>query len=310
MPEDSFYLIKSVEAKTSSKGGMYLDFVLADKNGDIPAKLWDYTPSRHGEFKPDMVVKVRGTLEKWKDRPQLRIEKLRPAEEGDGVRAGELVPCAPGDPQLMLDEITAIVRGFSDEELKTVTLMFLERGRDKLLIWPAAVKLHHAVRGGLLQHILTVARMALQACLIYPFLNRDLLLAGVILHDMAKLDEYGVSDLGVAGEYTAGGILMGHPVRGALQIELFAREAGIGDETVLLLQHMLLSHHGVPEFGSPVRPAFMEAEVLSALDTLDAKLYEMVEALGQTEKGSFSPRQWALDNRRLYNHGKTGDNAE
>ncbi len=138
---------------------------------------------------------------------------------------------------------------------------------------------------------------------IYPELSSDLVYAGVILHDIAKTTELDVGPLGLATAYSPEGQLLGHITMGVNMIELAAMELGIPNEKAMLLAHILLSHHGVPEFGSPKPPMFPEAEIVSTVDTLDAKLYEMFDVLASVQIGGFSDRQWALDNRLLYRHG-------
>ncbi|MPN20051.1 3'-5' exoribonuclease YhaM [bioreactor metagenome] len=139
---------------------------------------------------------------------------------------------------------------------------------------------------------------------VYPFVDRDLLLSGVILHDIAKIVEFDVAETGIASGYSVDGQLIGHLVEGAIMVEKTAEKIGISHQTAKLVEHMLISHHGVPEFGAAIRPLFVEAEILSQLDTMDAKIYEFADTLKDVEKGEFSARHWALDNRKLYNHGR------
>ena len=123
-------------------------------------------------------------------------------------------------------------------------------------------------------------------------INKDLLIAGAMLHDIGKIFEYDVNSVGTANGYTVEGNLIGHLVKGAIIIEKTAEKLGISGEVPMLLQHMMISHHGEPEFGASVRPSFIEAEILSSLDTLDAKIYEMAEAVSSVETGDFSGKLW------------------
>jgi 3'-5' exoribonuclease len=134
-------------------------------------------------------------------------------------------------------------------------------------------------------------------------INRELLLSGIILHDVAKTWELETSKSGLAKGYTAEGELIGHLVKGAIYVNDAAKELGIEGEEVTLLEHMIISHHGVPDFGAAVRPMFLEAIILSELDNLDATIYEVNSATDKVEPHKFTDRQWALDNRKLYNHG-------
>ena len=154
-------------------------------------------------------------------------------------------------------------------------------------------------------HTLSILRLAKSVCAIYRYVNYDLLCTGAILHDIAKTEELEVASTGIAGEYTVRGNLLGHLVMGAVNIDRIGRENGISEETLTLVEHMLISHHGTPEFGAAKMPMFIEAELLSQLDLLDARLYEMNHAVSEVEVGAFTPRQWALENRNLYNHGRS-----
>ncbi len=301
---DGYCLIKSVEVKTSSKGDTYLDFTLGDATGEINGKLWRYTPAEHGEYKVNELVKIRGTISQYNGADQLRIERIRPTTESDNVRLEDFVRTSGFDSAQMFDELLKIAEGFSDAELKTIVTAILKDNRENLLYWPAAFKLHHALRGGLLMHTLSIVRLCEGVCLVYPFIDKELLLSGAILHDISKLQEFEVNDAGVADGYTVEGNLLGHIAMGATTIDKYAEKLGISRKTSMLLQHMILSHHGEPEFGAAVRPMFIEAEVLSEMDLLDSRIFEMREAVAATKPNDFSGRLWALDNRKLYNHNR------
>ena len=301
---EGFCLIKTVERKLSSRGVPFLDMTLTDSDGEVGAKLWDYKEELHGEFVPNDLVKVRGTMTPFNDTQQLRIERIRRVSDEDGVRIEDFVPSAGFSGEAMFDELIAVADAFSDEELKLLVKTLLNEYRDRLIYWPAAFRLHHAIRGGLLYHTLSILRMAQSVAKIYPFIDSDLLFAGVILHDIAKTQEFDVAPTGIASGYTVDGNLVGHLVRGAMAVEKCGRELGLSEETLMLVEHMIISHHGEPEFGAAVRPMFLEAEILSELDTLDAKIYEIEQACRGVEPGEFTQRQWALDNRKLYNHNR------
>lgn len=301
---EGFCLIKTVERKMTSRGVPFLDMTLTDSDGEVGAKLWDYKEELHGEFVPNDLVKVRGTMTPFNDTQQLRIERIRRVSDEDGVRIEDFVPSAGFSGEAMFDELIAVADAFSDEELKLLVKTILNEYRDRLIYWPAAFRLHHAIRGGLLYHTLSILRMAQSVAKIYPFIDSDLLFAGVILHDIAKTQEFDVAPTGIASGYTVDGNLVGHLVRGAMAVEKCGRELGLSEETLMLVEHMIISHHGEPEFGAAVRPMFLEAEILSELDTLDAKIYEIEQACRGVEPGEFTQRQWALDNRKLYNHNR------
>ena len=300
---EGFCLVKSLEIKKTAKGVPFLDLVLTDSSGEIGAKLWDYKEDIHGGIKLNSLIKIRGTVSMFNDALQLRIDRVRPALESDGVKMEDFVPSADYSGEAMYDHIIGTVSKFENEQLKKLIFAVLERNKINLLYWPAAFKLHHAIRGGLLYHTLSILKLAKAVCDIYPSLERELLYTGVILHDVAKIQEFDVSETGVVSGYTVEGSLIGHLVRGAMNIEKIGEELGIDKELLMLVEHMILSHHGEPDFGAAVRPMFLEAEILSQLDLLDARIYEISQAVSEVEPGDFTPRQWALDNRKIYNHG-------
>ncbi len=297
---EGFCLVKSVAARTDVKGSEYLDFVLADSEGECVAKLWNYSRAYHGVFEPDDIIKVRGSVQIWKDNEQFKIDRIRHVTPEDDVDMNELVPCAPFDPVAMYDELYDIAQNFKDDDLRRLVQYLLRENREQLLLFPAGVKLHHATRSGLLHHTLSVVHMAQSILQLYPWLNGDLLLAGATLHDIGKLVELDTGTLGLAGAYTAAGQLLGHISIGMSMVAQAAEVTMVPPEKVMLVEHMLLSHHGNPEYGSPRLPMVLEAEVLSVCDLLDSRLYEMHAALETVASGGFTERIWALDNRQLY----------
>lgn len=301
---DGFCLVKSVDIKTSSKGDTYLDMTLGDNDGEINAKLWRYSKEVQGEYEANQIIKVRGTITQYNGSDQLRVEKIRLATKSDGVKIDDFVQSADYSGEQMYNELICIVDSFQDEDLKRLVKKIYEDNRLCMLYWPAAFKLHHALRGGLLMHILSIVRLAQSICNIYPFVDRDLLISGAMLHDISKLEEFEVGESGIASGYSVEGNLIGHLAMGAMMIKRYAQELGINEKTAMLVEHMILSHHGEPEFGAAVRPMFIEAEILSELDLLDSRIFEMREAVSSTKADDFTGRLWALDNRKLYNHGR------
>ncbi len=302
---DGFCIIKSIEQKTSSKGDAYLDMMLGDSTGEINAKLWRYQKELHGEYTVNAIIKIRGTISQYNGSDQLKIEKIRPAMPEDNVDPSDFVKTASFSGEKMFDELFGIAENFKDSELKQIVTQILADNRLKLLYWPAAFKLHHAVRGGLLLHTLSIVRLAEKVSEIYTFVDNELLISGAILHDIAKLSEFEVADTGIATGYSNEGNLLGHLAMGAMTINKYAEKLGISSKTAMLLEHMILSHHGEPEFGAAVRPMFIEAELLSELDLMDSRIFEMREAVEGAEENGFSGRVWAMDNRKLFNHART-----
>lgn len=301
---DGFWLIKTIDKKVNVKGAPYLDMMLCNKDGEIPAKLWDYSEAVHGEYTPGELIKVRGSVTQFNGNDQLRVDKIRHVDANDGINISDFVPTADYSGEMMLGEIMNIIANVEDAELQHLTYELVKEREKELLHWPAAFRLHHAIRGGLLYHTLSILRLCESVCAIYPSVDRDLLMCGAIVHDLCKIDEFNLSSAGLVTGYSVKGELIGHLVMGAMQIGITAEKLGINGEKAMLLQHMVISHHGEPEFGASVRPMFLEAEILSQLDKLDATIYEINEAVAGVSEGEFTQRMWALDNRKLYNHGR------
>lgn len=301
---DGFWLIKTAEKKVNVKGAAYLDLILCDKKGEISGKLWDYNELSHGTYQAGDLVKIRGTVTQFNGNDQLRIDRMRKVNETDGVDIADFVPTAEYSGEMMLGQIMNVIASVKDEELKHLTFALVKDREEKILFWPAAFKLHHAIRGGLLYHTLSILKLCEGVCSIYPAVDRDLLMCGAIVHDLCKIDEFDISSAGLVTGYSVKGELLGHLVMGAVKIEEKAKQLGIDEEKAMLLQHMVISHHGEPDFGAAVRPMFLEAEILSELDKLDATINEITSATADLKDGEFSQRMWALDNRKLYKHGR------
>lgn len=299
---EGFAIIKQCDKKTAKNGNTYLDIVLADKDGEIFAKLWDYIEDVQGKFENDMFVKVRGQISQYNGKDQFRIEKIRPVIAGDNVNVEDYVKTADYSGEDMLNFLLTTVNNFKDEELKKIVTYLLENNKEKILFFPAAFRLHHAIRCGLLMHTSSIVKLCESICKVYPFVNRELLISGAILHDIAKTVEFEVRETGIASGYTVEGNLIGHLVKGAMMVAEAAKVLNIDNEKSMLLQHMILSHHGEPDFGAAVRPSFLEAELLSQLDLMDARIYEIMDAVSGVEKGEFTQRLWALEDRKFYKY--------
>ena len=304
---DCFVLLKTVEKKTSAKGGFYLDATIADKSGEMNAKLWDYSEAVHGVYEAGNLVKLRGTVSEYRGVNQFRIDRIRLVLPEDGVDINDFVPSTGFNEADMWNELYNIADAFADADLKAIVTTILNEKKEQMLYWPAAFKMHHAVKGGLLCHTLSIVRLAEAVCRVYTFADRELLLAGVILHDIGKIEEFELNSTGLVSGYSLKGNLVGHLVSGAVTVEKTAEKLGITSDVPMLLSHMLISHHGDPEFGAAVLPQFLEAELLSQLDMMDATVFEICEATAAVKSGETTGRIFGLDNRKLYNHGRTSN---
>ena len=301
---EGFAFVRACEKKSSKNGSVYLDIVLCDKEGDMTAKFWDFNEEVFALPEANTVIKVRGIVQQYNGNDQFVIRNIRPANPGE-YNIADFVKTSEYSGTSMFNGILSLVNDFKDEELRRVVHSMLKENQEKILAFPAAEKLHHAMVGGLLYHTLSIVRLAECVCGIYPCIDRELLLSGAILHDIAKMREYTVNDIGIVDGHTLEGSLLGHLVMGAEDVGRKCDELGVSHEKKTLLQHLLVSHHGKLEYGAAVRPSFIEAEVLSQLDLFDANMYEMAEAVSGVEPGEFTGKLWMFENRRFYNHGRT-----
>ncbi len=298
-----FFMVKGAGIKVGSNKKQYFDVLLGDKTGEVNSKKWDIAEGEAellSQIKEGDIVKVRAQVTQWQSQTQLRIGRIRLSNEEDGLDFSDFIKAAPEKPEDMYRFIFRTAEEMGDEDLRAICLKVLTDNRKKLFYYPAASKNHHAEYAGLLYHTKRMLMTAVRVCEVYPILDRDLVAAGVILHDIEKINEIESNRYGVSPGYSFEGQMLGHIVQGVKYIDRLAAELNTPREKAIMLEHMILSHHYEPEFGSPKKPLFPEAEVLHYLDILDARMFDMEEALRGTEPGSFTDRIWILDNRRLY----------
>ncbi len=298
-----FFLVKGLSIRTGSNRKMFLDVILGDATGEINGKKWDVTEEEAAaleQIKEGDLARVKAEVTEWNGMLQLKILRIRAAVKEDKLEMSDYIKTAPEDPLEMFGYVLSRAEGITDLDLKGLTLRFLQENKEKLLYYPAAMRNHHAELGGLLYHIKRMLMSGEKLCEIYPFLDKDWVVAGVILHDMEKLNEIMSNEWGISPGYTLEGQLLGHLVQGVKVVDRMAREAGMPEEKALMLEHMILAHHYEPEFGSPRRPLFPEAELLHYLDMVDARMYDFEDALAGTPPGDFTQRVRTLDGRTLY----------
>lgn len=302
-----FYIIKALNVKTSSNNKKYLDFTLADKTGEVNAKLWDVKDDYEELYQTGILVKIRGNVTSWQNATQLKVTKIRLAGESDQIDITDYVPSAPFKAEDMLSELMDTINGFKNEQLKMLITAIVEEYKPELLTAPAAKSNHHAIRSGLLYHLKRMIQTGKALCQVYDHIDEDLLISGIILHDMEKINEMVSDDLGIVSEYSREGQLLGHIIMGVKKIDQVARRLGIDEELSLVLQHLVLSHHYEPEFGSPKKPMLPEGELLHYIDIIDARMYDMELAYRDINPGEFTPPVWVLDKRRLYHYKKDSE---
>lgn len=267
-----FFCVAQKSVRSKKDGSPYLALTLADSSGQIECRMWD--AGEAGEFAQGDVVKIRGQVSRYQERLQITIDRLRKASAGE-YSAADFVPATERNVDEMWAELEEWVSTMEDADFQRLARAFLDDKeiRSALREAPAAKALHHAWIGGLLEHILSLMGVADAVVRKYPGANRDLLLTGVLLHDIGKLKEL---SWGTSFEYTLRGQLLGHITMGVRMVgEKIAALGDFPEEKRLLVEHLILSHHGRYEFGSPKLPMVPEAILLHYLDDMDAKMQTM-----------------------------------
>jgi 3'-5' exoribonuclease len=305
-PFDSFFLVLTKQQRTTKAGKPYLNLIFADKTGQLEGRVWEPNDPRVAkDVEQGDVVKARGSVSLFDGKLQMKVDQLRKAAAEEIVKA-DLMPATTYN----VDELWAQLRGFVDTftephlKLLVNTLLDDERIGGKFREAPAAKQLHHAWLGGLLEHVVSLLTLADRVLPSYPILDRDLLMTGVILHDIGKVQELAWE---IGFEYTIEGVLLGHIQMGyELAAKTMDSLPDFPPRLKTLVLHLILSHHGKLEFGSPKLPMIPEALVLNFLDDLDAKMMAVQQAFEKAARegkaaDAFTDKVWALENRQLLN---------
>jgi 3'-5' exoribonuclease len=304
-----YFMVRQAETRMDKSGNPYLSLSLGDKSGAMVARVWNKVLAKcPGPFAPGDHVGVQAQVESYKGELQLNIRYIntvaalrdlgRDLQEYDPVL---LCQATPYDRQALWQELWQLAETQIGPPLGELVLRILDRYREEFQVCPAALRYHHPYLGGLLEHTWFVTRHALASVTIYPELNRDLVLAGAILHDLGKVKELANPP---APERTVPGHLLGHIVLGWEMVRSEAQALNFSDPILLVqLEHIILSHHGSMEFGSPILPKTREALLVNFLDDLDAKLKMMSQHLeSDGGEGDFTSYNRALQ-RDLYKGG-------
>jgi 3'-5' exoribonuclease len=270
----AFFVVTSKQLRSRKDGGQYLAVTFGDRTGQIESRMWDNFADVASAFEQGDIVKIRGEVCRYNSRLQLNLEKLRPAATEE-FELADYVPHTQKNVEEMWSALVRSVDSFSDPWLQSLLRSFIDDPAFAVAFReaPAAKSLHHAWLGGLLEHVVSLLGICDLAANHYPEINRDLLLTGAILHDVGKLEEL---RWGTSFEYTLEGQLIGHIAIGYAMIEKkLALLPGFPPALRLLVEHMVLSHHGKLEFGSPKLPMIPEAILFHYLDDLDAKMHTM-----------------------------------
>ena len=289
------FLLGSVSKGVNANGGSYFSVELRDASGQITAKKWDATLDDEQIFVTGNVISVIGETNKYRDALQLKIlsAEVVPLDEIDVDR---FVKAPPISKEELINKFDNYVKSVKNEDCQKLLKYMINKFDDKLYNYPAAVSIHHEYSSGLLVHSLTMADIASMLCPIYDA-DYDLVITGCLLHDMGKIIEL---EGPIVYKYSLEGKLLGHISIMCAEIRKAAEELKITSEIPVLLEHMVLSHHGQQEFGSPVMPLTKEALLLSLIDNLDSKMVVVSKATEDLEPGSFSTKVFPLDNRSFY----------
>lgn len=303
----SFYLCTHKEIRTG-RGGEFISLTLQDATGRLQGRVFDDVARTKDEFDAGEFVKVQGRSNLFNGRLQLVVERIRRVhreqDRADGFREEECVPSAPRDLDEMWAELQGLVARIGHPHVHALVERMVTEHEAKLRVWPAAQVVHHAYRGGFLEHVLQIARVSESLADAYGA-DRDVVIAGAILHDIGKLEEL-TYDL--ATTYSREGNLLGHISLGWAMVRDAARAIpGFPDALLAEIAHIVLSHHGSTELGSPVAPMTVEAFILSMADDLDAKIHQVRAAIAEDQgDGEFTQYQQRLG-RVLYKGSGTGD---
>jgi 3'-5' exoribonuclease len=305
-PFDGFFLVLAKQQRTTKSNKPYLSLILGDKTGQLEARVWDLNDPRiHKNVERGDIVKARGCVSRFDDRLQMKVDQMRKAT-ADEVDKADLLPSTTHDVDDLWRQLTGYVESFTEPNLKLLLKTLLDDPQLAGLYRqaPAARQLHHAWLGGLLEHVVSLLNLGDRVAPNYPMLHRDLLLSGVILHDIGKVREL-AWDVGF--EYTVEGTLLGHIQMGIEMVEKTIDSLpDFPPRLKTLVLHMILSHHGKLEFGSPKLPMIPEALVLNFLDDLDAKMQAVAGEFEKCAREGKAPDEltgkvWALDQRQLLN---------
>ncbi|AND80062.1 3'-5' exoribonuclease YhaM family protein [Streptococcus pantholopis] len=296
---EGFYLIKSAEVRKTRAGKNYIAFTFQDDSGEISGNLWDAQPYNISEFTAGKVIHMKGRREVYNGTPQVNQITLRHPQAGEPNDPADFREKPPVDVSDVKDYLEQMMFKIENAVWQRLVRSLYRKFAKEFFTYPAAKTNHHAFESGLAYHTATMVRLADSIGDIYPELNKSLLFAGIMLHDLAKVIELSGPD---NTEYTIRGNLIGHIALIDEEITKALLELNIDDtkEDVIVLRHVILSHHGQLEYGSPVRPRIMEAEIIHIIDNLDAEMMMMTTALKRVESGEMTSRIFAMDNRPFY----------
>ncbi len=292
-------LVTSITKGATNSGSPYLTLSLQDDSKAIEAKMWDVKPEIEKELEVGKVYQFEFDVILYRNVLQLKIAKVFPLIQSE-INKEDFIFKSPISKNDLRNDLQDAINRFQNRNIAKIVVAVINYYGDAVYEYPAASKIHHSFMGGLATHILGMIKVGEAICDIYPVVDRDYLIAGIILHDLGKIEELSSP---IVTEYTKEGKLLGHISIIQGKMCEIAKELNLEDsEEFLLLRHMVLAHHGQLEYGSPIRPLTLEAELLYLIDNIDARINTITKATDAVEVGEFTPKLFALENRSFYRH--------
>jgi len=290
------FLIASCTRCEGSKGNTYLNISLQDNSGTMDARKWNSRPEDEEIFVPGTVVSISADVFTYRDVLQMKIQDARPLDQNLIDHSAFATAC-PVDVNELKTKLKNYIDSIKIPEAKELVSFLIEENYDSFVTYPAATKNHHNCMSGLLFHTISMVDLAEQVCLLYPELNRDILISGALIHDIGKIKELSGPE---ATQYTLEGKLLAHISIGQAMVKEAADALNLKGEVPLLLEHMIIAHHGKSDFGSPVPPKTREALALSMIDDFDAKMNILSKAYDGVAAGNWTQKIYAMDNGYFY----------
>lgn len=292
-------LVKDVKNGTTSKGSPYLSLILQDNTGTIDGKYWDVKENEQALVQAGKILKFNFEVLIYKDKLQLRMNHVEEISE-DEYNLEDFVISSDHSEVERRSLTQSLIDSIQNDVYRKLVIGMLSYVGDKFFTFPAASKIHHGWKGGLSDHSLSMATLADELCKHYPQLDRDLLVSAALIHDVGKTAELSGP---VTTEYTLEGKLEGHISLANAWLSEVSEKLGVQErEETVLMHHMILSHHGKMEYGSPVAPMIIEAEALYLIDNMDARLTSLKMALDAIKPGTWTSRMFQFENRQFYKH--------
>lgn len=290
------FLVSNLSKGVTASGQPYLTLTLQDKTGQIEGKFWDVKPEIESMIELGAFLMVDGDVSAYRQILQIRINSVQRLNP-ETIKLEEFTMSAPVPLKQLEEELANTIKKIKDSDYALLTQTLIDQHYDAFITYPAAVRNHHEYTSGLIFHTLSMIKVAEALMPLYPKLNPSLIYAGILLHDLGKTIEFTGA---VIPKYSIEGKLIGHLQYMASKIQALGETLKLDREKVMLLQHIVLAHHGKPEFGSAVPPLTKEALFVHMVDDFDAKMTMIDKALDQTDHGQFTNRIFPLDDRSFY----------